>query len=123
MTGGASKIDEPAFGQKKDFVTIRKSVLVDLRFDIGALHIFGGIEGIDLNFIVEVTDVSHDGLVFHARHVTKGDDIDIAGGGHVNIAPSQGLFDGSDLVTFHGRLQSIDWIDLGDDDARSLTTE
>ena len=123
MTGGASEINQPAFGQKKDFVPIRKSVFIDLRFDIGALHILGAIESIDLDFIVEVADVSYDGLVFHARHVTDSDDIDIAGGGHVNVTPSQGLFDSSDLVTFHGRLQSVDWIDLGDDDTRSLPTE
>ena len=70
-----------------------------------------------------MTDVSHDGLIFHVRHVRDSDDIDIARGGYIDVAPSQRLLDRSHLIAFHGRLQSVNRIDLSDDDARSLAAE
>src|SRR2546430_690935 len=65
MTGGVAEIEQSALRKQENFVSIRKRVLVELRFDIGALHAFGAIECVDLNLIVEMANVSNDRLVFH----------------------------------------------------------
>src|SRR5581483_958168 len=78
---------------------------------------------VDLDLVVEVADVADHGLVFHLRHVLDGDDVDVASGGDVDIAAAEGLLDGGNLVTFHRRLEGVDGIDLGDDDARTLTAK
>ena len=41
----------------------------------------------------------------------------------VNVAATERVFDRRDFVTFHRRLQRVDRIDLGDDDARALAAQ
>ena len=48
----------------------------------------GGIEGIDLDLVIEVTDVGNDGLVFHSLDMLELDHIDVAGSGNINVARS-----------------------------------
>jgi hypothetical protein len=43
----------------------------------------------------------------------------VAGAGDVDIAAAQGVFDGGDFEAFHGGLQRVDGVDLGDDHARA----
>ena len=43
MTGGAAQVYQSAFGEQKNLVTVRKCVLVHLRFDVGFPHAFGGV--------------------------------------------------------------------------------
>jgi hypothetical protein len=45
------------------------------------------------------------------------DDVLAAGGGDEDAASLDGVLDGGDLVALHGGLKSVDWVDLGDDDA------
>jgi hypothetical protein len=81
------------------------------------------VQLIDLNLVVEVADVADDRLVLHPGHVLDSDDIDVAGGGDVDVAAAESLLDGRDFVTFHRRLQRIDRIDLGDNDAGALAAQ
>ena len=82
-------------------MAIRERVLVHLWFDVGSRHAFGCVERIDLNLVIEMADVGDDGLIFHPLHVFQRDDIDVAAGGNVNVAPAQSIFDGRDFVAFH----------------------
>ena len=54
------------------------------------------VELVDLDLVVEVADVADDGLVLHLRHVLERDDVAVAGGGDVDVAAAEGVFDGSD---------------------------
>src|SRR5204863_1133214 len=78
---------------------------------------------IDLNLIIEMADVTDHGLVFHLLHVRERDHVGIAGRTDVNVAAPKGLFDGRYFITFHRCLESINRIDLGNDDARALATQ
>ena len=78
-----------------------------------------GVEAVHLDFVVEVADVADDGLVLHLPHVLQRDDVAVAGAGDVDIAAAQGVLDGGDLEAFHGGLQGVDGVDLGDHDARA----
>src|SRR5438270_12318973 len=72
MASGTTKVNETAFGEHEDLVAVFEGVLVDLRFDVGPLHTFRGVEAIDLNLVVEMADVTNDRLVLHLRHVIEG---------------------------------------------------
>ena len=123
MTGGASEVYQPSFREQENFVTIRKCVLVHLRFDVGFLHAFGCVERIDLNLIIEVADVGDDRLIFHPLHVFERDDVDVAAGSDVDIAAPERVFDSRDFVAFHCGLQGVDGINFGNDDTRSLAAQ
>src|SRR5215213_7158459 len=123
MAGGATEVHEAAFGEHEDFVAVIEGVLVDLRFDVGPLHALGGVEEVDLNLVVEVADVTNDGLVLHLRHVIEGDDVDVPSGGDVDVAAAECVFDGGDFVAFHRGLERVDRINLSYDNARALTAE
>src|SRR5947209_7996800 len=117
VSGGATEIDEAAFGEQEYLVAIGERVLVHLRLDVGALHAGGGVEEVDLYLVVEVTDVADDGLTLHVLHVVEGEDVHVAGAGDVDVADAERVLDGGDFVALHGSLQRVDGIDFGDDDA------
>jgi len=94
-----------------------KGVLVDLRLDVQLRRCLIRVEPVHLDFVIEVADVAHNGLIFHLLHVLKCDDVHIACRGHVDIASSQRVFYRRDFEAFHRRLQRIDWIDLRHDAA------
>ena len=123
MAGRASEIHEPALSEEENFVSVRESIFVHLGLDVRALDARRGVQRIDLNLVVEVADVRDDGLIFHSLHVLKRNDVEITGGGDVNVAPAERVFDRSDFVAFHGSLQRINRIDLGNDDARALSAQ
>src|SRR5439155_22059960 len=123
MTGGAAEVYQPTFSQEEDFMAIGETILIYLRFNVGALDSLGRVQSIDLNFIIKVADVRHDGLIFHPFDMFELDHINVAGSGDVDVAPAKGLFNGSHFVTFHRGLKGIDGIDLSNDDARALTAE
>ncbi len=77
----------------------------------------------DVDLVVEVTDVPHDGLMLHAGHVLGGDDVPVACRRHEDIGGVDHVVKGQHLVTLHGRLQRADGVDLGDHHPRSLALE
>src|SRR4051812_39739772 len=119
MAVGATEVDEAAFSQQEDAIAGFKGVFVDLRLDVESLDSRIFIEPIDLNFIIEMADVENNGLVFHASHMLDGDDVEVAGGGDVDVGSTKRLFEGGHFKTFHGCLQGVDGIDLGDDHTRA----
>ncbi len=123
VSGGATEVHEATFCEHEDFVTIWEAVFVHLRFDVGALDAGFAVEEVHLDLVIEVADVAHDGLIFHAFHVRESDDVDVAGGGDVDVGTTEGVFDGGDFETFHGGLESVDGVDFGDDDAGALATK
>src|SRR5207248_4620568 len=80
-------------------MTIRETVFIYLRFDVGALDSFGRVQFFDLNFIIKMSDVRHDGLVLHPLDMFEPDYIEIAGSGDVDVAATKSLFDGRHFVT------------------------
>src|SRR3989344_4015568 len=119
MTRCVAKIHQPAARKEDDGVSIRENEFVHLRldgnlFDTGILFQF-----FHLDLIVEMADVTHDGIVFHLFHMQGRDDIAIAGSRDKNIRFSHDFFYRSDFIAFHSGLQGADWIDLSHDDTRS----
>ena len=120
MAGGTAEVHQAALGQHDDALAVGEFHLVDLRLDLGPVHV---LQRRDLDLVVEVTDVADDRAVFHVTHVIHGDDVLVAGRGDKDVGLRRGLFHGHDLIAFHGSLQGADRIDLGNHDARAALAE
>src|SRR5580658_1561988 len=117
MAGGAAEVHETAFREDEDRAAVGEGVLIHLGLDVEALGV-GTFKLGHLDLVVEVTDVADDGLILHLAHVLQRDDVDVAGGGDVDVAAAEGFLDGGYLEAFHRGLQSVDGVDLGGDGAR-----
>ena len=113
MAGGAAEVDQPAFGQHEDCVAVREDIFIDLRLNGDLLNTRDVHERVDLDFVVKMTDVAHDSLVFHSLHMFDGNDVPVPGGGDIDIGLAEGVLNGLYLVSFHSRLERADWIDFG----------
>ena len=69
MAGGASQIDEAAFGQEIELAPVGEDIFVELGLDVDQANSGVGVQLIDLDFIIEMADVGHDGLIFHLSHM------------------------------------------------------
>ena len=123
MSGCATEIHQTTFGEHVKAVASREGVLVDLRLDVGAHDAFGFVQAIDLNLVVEVTNVTNDGLILHLLHVLEADDVLVAGRGHINVTPAQRVFNRKHAESFHRSLQGADRVNLGHHNLRTLSTE
>ena len=123
MPGRATKVHQTPFGQHVKAVAGREGVLVDLRLDVGAHDALGFIQAIDLDLVVEVTDVTNDGLILHLLHVLKANDVFVAGRGHIDVAPTQRVLKRENAESFHRSLQGTNRVDLGDHHLCALATE
>src|SRR6516165_6060272 len=120
MAGGAAEVHEPALGQDDDALAVWPDNVIDLRLDL-----FPGelVQGVDLDFAIEMADVANDGVMLHLVHVLAGDDIDIAGRSYEDVAELAGVVHGDNLVAFHASLQGADGIDLGDENGGAGAAE
>lgn len=123
MARGTTQIDETSLREEKKLAAVGENVLVELGLNIDFFHPRMVVEFVDLDFVIEVADIGHDCLIFHLGHVIQGDDVFVARGGDVDVGPAECFLDGGHFETFHGGLEGVDRIDLGDDDARALATE
>ena len=114
VTAGAN-YDEVAQSEEDDVVSALHGVTVDLGLDLGVGngHL---LEGGNVNLGVEVADVAKNDVVAHLVEVRLGDDIVVTGGGDDDVGISDAVLNSGDLVALHGGLESVDGVDLGDDD-------
>lgn len=54
-----------------------------------------------VDFVIEMTDVSYDGVILHLLHVFSHDDILVTGGGDEYISFFDNCFKSNDSKTFH----------------------
>ena len=120
MAGGTAQVDETALSEQDDGMAISEGVLVDLRFDFLAFDGRIGVQKIDLDFVVKVTNVANDGVVTHALHVFEGDDVTVASSSDVDFGTGKRIFNSVDFIAIHGGLESADGIDFSDDHASTL---
>ena len=105
----ATEVDQAAFGQQDDAAARREDDVVDLRLDVFPLVL---LQRSNVDFIVKVTNVADDGLVFHARQVIVREDVIVAGAGDKDVAVFAGVIHGHHAVAFHRRLQCADRVDF-----------
>ena len=115
VAGGAAQVDETALGEEDDVVAVWHEEAVDLWLDRDdALGV--GLEPGNVDLDVEVADVADDGIVLHDGEVGTGDDVAAAGGGDEDLADWCSLLHGENLEARDCGLESVDRINLGDQD-------
>mmetsp|Transcript_6519 Transcript_6519/g.14150 ORF Transcript_6519/g.14150 Transcript_6519/m.14150 type:complete len:323 (-) Transcript_6519:444-1412(-) len=111
MTGGTSEVEKTALGKNDNSVSVLEHEAIHLGLDVdalGDLHETGHI-----NFVIEVTNVSYDGVVLHLGHSFGHDDSLISGGGNEDVGNSNHLIQSGHGVSFHASLEGTDGVDLG----------
>src|SRR5699024_9672468 len=76
-----------------------------------------------INFIIEVTNVANDGLIFHRYHVFDHNDVASARGGNEDIGGGNDVVEPSNLVAVHSCLKCDDRIDFSDDHSGALACQ
>ena len=119
VSGGASEVDETTFGEEDNMLAGWHGEPVHLGFYVDAgLSILLQPSHVDLN--VEVTNVGDDSVIEHDVKVLAGDDVPVTGGGDEDVGAGSSVFHGGDFVAGHGSLESIDWVDLGDENSSTV---
>lgn len=139
VTGGTSQVDETALSQQNNTPAALHVEAIDLWLDRN------GLDGVclepgNINFAIEVTNVyqilakclcdsyvetrtANDSIILHDLKVLRGQDICATGGGNKDLTLGSGLFHGGNLESGDSSLESIDRINLSDDNTSTERTE
>ena len=72
---------------------------------------------------IRINILGDNGVLGHDLEVLRGDDVPVTSGGDEDVRAGSSLLHGGDLVTSHRSLESVDGVDLGDDDTSTVGTE
>ncbi len=67
--------------------------------------------------------LANDSVLWHLQDVPGLDDIPASSGGNEDVTLGSSLLHSGDFVTGHGSLESVDGVDLGDDDSGTVRSE
>lgn len=90
--------------QHNDTVVIGEDESFNLRLDFNNLDTGPVGETVVVDFIIEVTDVTNDGVVLHLSHVFSHNDVLVTGGGNEDISFLEDGFKSNNLETLHAGL-------------------
>lgn len=85
-------------------MTIGELESFDLRLDFNLLDFRPVAETVVVDFVIEVTNVTDDGVVLHLSHVFSHDDVLVTSGGNEDISFLEDGFKSNDLETLHASL-------------------
>jgi len=122
VASSTAKVDETTLSKEDDVTAVGHEETVNLGLDV--LDRAGvGLEPSNVNLDIEVTNVADDGVVGHSLEVLASEDITATGGGDEDLTDLGGLLHGGDLVTGHSSLESVDGVNLGNEDAGTHAVE
>jgi len=121
VTSGTTQVDQSTLSQQDDVTTVQQ-VSVDLRLDVDN-RLGVGLQPSNVNLNVEVTNVTNNGVLWHLGEVSTSDDVTATGGGDEDLTNGSNILHGSNLVTRDSSLQSVDWVNLGDNNSGTHTSQ
>ena len=68
VASGATEVEQSARGKHDDSVAVWELIAVHLLLDIHLLDAWVPLEACHVNFIIEMPDISNDGIIFHLGH-------------------------------------------------------
>jgi len=110
VTSSTTKIEESTFSKHKDSVTIRENPLVYLRFNIVSFDVRPFFKTSNINFIIKMSNISYNSIMFHLSHMFSHNDIFITSSSDNNINFFNDVFKFNNFDTFHTSLKSTNWI-------------
>ena len=122
VTSGASQVDKTTLSQEDDVVARGHLETIDLGLDVDVADSVLLQPG-DIELDIEVSNVADNRIILHDSKVLATDNVTAAGGGDKDVGLPDGLLHGGDLVTLHGSLESVDGVNLGDNDTSTHTLE
>lgn len=122
VTSGTAKVDETTLSKEDDVAAAGHQEAVNLGLDVlDGLGVGLQPGNVDLN--VEVTNVADNGVVGHGLEVLANNDVTAASCGDEDLAKRSSLLHGGDLVAGDGSLESVDGVNLGNDDTSTHGVE
>ena len=112
MTSSTAQVEETTFSEDEDTVAIGELPAVELGLDVLALDAGVGLKASHVNLVIEVTDVSNDGVVLHLSHMSGHDDVLVASGSDEDVDFLDDRLNTLDFVSFHECLKSADGVAL-----------
>mmetsp|Transcript_14572 Transcript_14572/g.22473 ORF Transcript_14572/g.22473 Transcript_14572/m.22473 type:complete len:433 (+) Transcript_14572:230-1528(+) len=110
VTSGTSQVEETTLSKDNNSLSVLEDETVHLGLDVLAGS--DGHKSIHINLVIEVTNVSNNGVVLHLLHALSHKDSLVTGGGDEDISKSNNLLEGGDGVTLHTGLKGTDGINL-----------
>lgn len=86
VTSSTTEVEESSFSKNNDTVSVRELEAINLRLDVDTLDARDLVESSHIDFVIEVTDVTDDGVVLHLAHLLGSDDVDVTGSSDEDIA-------------------------------------
>ena len=120
VASGATQVEKTTFSEDNDTLSVGENELVNLGLDgdtLGGLH-----QTIHVNFVIEVANVSDNGVVLHLGHVLGHEDSLVTGAGDEDISCLDNIVQSLDGETFHASLEGTDGVNLGDGDDATAGT-
>ncbi|KAH3660784.1 hypothetical protein OGATHE_005116 [Ogataea polymorpha] len=99
-----------------------EQVSVDLRLDVDSVNSVS-FQPSDVNFHIEMANVTNDGVLWHNREVLTSDDVSATSGSHKYLTNWGSFLHSGDLVTRNSGLQSINWVNLSNDHSSAHTSQ
>jgi hypothetical protein len=122
VTSGAAQVDETTLSEKDDVTAAGHGEAINLGLDIDSLLGIGLQPGnVDLN--VEVTNIGDNCILGHNLEVLSGNDVSVTGSGDKDVTTGSSLLHCGDLITSHGSLESVDRVNLGNNDTSTVRSE
>jgi len=103
-------------------MAVRKHKPVHLGLDVIDLDSRKLLEQVHFDLVIEVANVSNNGIVLHLLHALQCDDLEVASGGDEDVCLTDDLIQSGHLETFHACLKGADGIAFRDHDAGTCTT-
>ena len=120
VASGTSQVEKTSLGKDDDTLSGLELEAVDLGLDVDTL---GGLhQSIHIDFVVEVTNVSDNGVVLHLGHGVAHEDSLVSGGGDEDVGEVDNILKSGDGESLHAGLKGADGVDLGDVDDTSAST-
>ena len=91
VTSGTSQVEESTLSKDDDTVSVWELESVHLWFDLNLLDSWVGLETFHINFIIEMTNVSNDGVVLHLSHILSHNNSLVSSGGNEDVGSADDL--------------------------------
>lgn len=122
VSSGTSQVDETTLGKQDDVAAVLHEEAVDLGLDGNAAGRVS-LEPGNVDLAVKVANVANNGVVGHDLEVLGSQDVGTTGGRDKDLTTGSGLGHREYLVSGDGGLESVDRVDLSDQDASTHGTE
>jgi len=93
-------------------MSIFEFVSVDTFFYVLSFDSFPGSESYGIDFVIEVTNISNNCIIFHLSHMVGHDDMFVSCGGDKNISFFYNFFKSYNFDSVHTGLQGTDRVDF-----------